>query len=244
VRISLLLLSLACLPCLAQIPDDAENTGGAPPPRAEPVNPQGPAAQQDAESEREKILKAADQLDLIQNNAETTKVAVDNMKDDIARLQAANADLTQQLSDLRAAFDKAEAERTKERQVLVDEVAQLVASRNAEAIHSHHHSAETQPVSDTDTGADATMADTEVHHSAEPAPALSPPADAAPAPAPKRQKGYYHTVESGETLTLICQAFRDQGVNVSIAQVRRANGLTNKSKLRIGQRLFIPQPST
>ena len=233
-RISLLLLSLACLPCLAQIPDDAENTGGAPPPRAEPVNPQGPAAQQDAESEREKILKAADQLDLIQNNAETTKVAVDNMKADIARLQAANADLTQQLSDLRAAFDKAEAERTKERQVLVDEVAQLVASRNAEAIHSHHHTAETQPVSDTD--ADATMA--------APAPPLSPPPDAAPAPAPKRQKGYYHTVESGETLTLICQAFRDQGVNVSLAQVRRANGLTSKSKLRIGQRLFIPQPNT
>jgi hypothetical protein len=242
VRISLLLLSLACLPCLAQIPDDAENTGGAPPPRAEPVNPQGPAAQQDAESEREKILKAADQLDLIQNNAETTKVAVDNMKADITRLQAANANLTQQLSDLRAAFDKAEAERTKERQVLVDEVAQLVASRNAEAIHPHHHTAETQPVSDT--GADATMADTEVHPSAAPAPAPSPPPDAAPAPAPRRQKGYYHTVESGETLTLICQAFRDQGVNVSVAQVRRANGLTSRSKLRIGQRLFIPQPST
>ena len=241
-RISLLLILLAAIPCRAQIPDDAENTGGAPPPRAEAVNPQGPAAQQDAESDRERILKASDELDSIQSNSEATKAEVDNMKDQITRLQAANAQLTQDLADLRAAFDKAEADRTKERQVLVDEVAQLVASRTAETTHTHHHPAETQPAGD-DGGATATAsADTEIHHA--PPPSLAPPPDnPPPAPAPKRQKGYYYTVQSGESITMICQAYRDQGVKVTVASVLRANGLTSKSKLHPGQKLFIPKPT-
>jgi LysM repeat protein len=31
-------------------------------------------------------------------------------------------------------------------------------------------------------------------------------------------------------------------VNVTVAQVRRANGLTAKSTLKTGQKLFIPKP--
>ncbi len=82
---------------------------------------------------------------------------------------------------------------------------------------------------------------TEVHRDASaPASDLAPPPD--PAPAPKPQKGYYHVVENGETLTMICAAYRDQGVKVSIAQVRKANGLTEKSVLKAGQKLFIPKP--
>jgi LysM repeat protein len=242
VRISLLLLSLLCLPGWGQIPDDPDTTQA---PRALPA---GPAAAQDAEASREKLLKAADNLDLIQSNAETTKVAVDGMKSDIAALQASNADLKQQLAALQAAFDKAEAERTKERQVLVDEVAQLVASRNASASRSsakRHEDAlaETTDVHAPDgvSAAGESAPETEIHHDAtDTGTDLAPPAD--PVPPPKPQKGYYHTVESGETLTMICAAYRDQGVKVSVAQVKKANGLTGKSVLKVGQKLFIPKP--
>ncbi len=37
---------------------------------------------------------------------------------------------------------------------------------------------------------------------------------------------------------------RNNGVNVTVAQIRKANGLTEKSILKPGQKLFIPKPGT
>jgi len=96
---------------------------------------QDPGAQQDAEAAREKLLKASDQLDNIQANSESTRQAVEGMKTDVVKLQADvtslqadNSALKQQVADLQAAFEKSEATRAKERQVLLDSVAQMIAS--------------------------------------------------------------------------------------------------------------------
>jgi hypothetical protein len=270
-KIFALVPALFSLPFLApaQVPDPG--TGQYP--RALPDTESGPGAQQDAEAEREKILKAADQLDLIESNSEATKLSVDNMKadlvktqSDITELQAANAALKQQVADLQAALDKSEADRAKARGVLLDEVAAMITARNSGAPkaspHKHHE--------DNDATTDTPPPSTEVHaHDIEPtvgeaansdpastggadkpsheiadttAPSLAPPPEDSPPPKP--QKGYYHVVESGETLTMICAAYRDQGVAVSISQVRKANGLTRNSVLKVGQRLFIPKPGT
>jgi LysM repeat protein len=61
-------------------------------------------------------------------------------------------------------------------------------------------------------------------------------------PPPKPQKGYYHVVAAGETLTLICEAYRENGVMVTVSQIRKANGLTEGTSLKPGQKLFIPKP--
>jgi LysM repeat protein len=222
---------------------------------------QDPAMIQDTEAARAKLLKAADELDMIQANAETNKAAIDAMKADIAHLQSDNADLKQQLSALQATLDKAEADRAKERQALLDEVADLVAKNNAPhgAAPRHHETGDDAVSNPTEghTSPKNELAETDpsstgpVHHSSsgdsgattetDSAPTAD---DAAPAPAPKpkAQKGYYHVVESGETLTMICQAYRDNGVKVSLTQVRRANGLTSKSVLKVGEKIFIPKP--
>jgi LysM repeat protein len=257
VRIPTVFLTLLfVLPCRAQIPDtgNQEDTGMPPGPgeaaQAYPVAQPAPAVAQQAEAEREKLLKAADQIDLLQSNSELTKAEVDSMKNDIAQLQASNADLKQQLAALQAALDKAEAERAKERQVLVDEVASLVASRAGDTPKpvKHHHAddADSPDSSSTEVHgkpvADDGSSSSSTHATSPDDSSLTPPPD--PAPAPKPQKGYYHTVESGETLTMICQAYRDQGVKVSVSQVRKANGLSSGSVLKVGQRLFIPQPGT
>jgi LysM repeat protein len=250
VRILLLLPALLYIawPCQAQIPDDPE-TGTQSAPRAQPADipVSAPAAAQDAEASREKLLKAADQIDLIESNAETSKVALDGMKADIAQLQADNTDLKQQIADLKTTIDKMEADRAKERQVLIDQVAQLIAASKRPHGVALAETASHPHASDSDTASGDGSA-SEVHHAAEDSPDtsaapsgdLAPPAD--PAPAPKPQKGYYHTVESGETLTMICAAYRDQGVKVTVSQVRKANGLSPESVLRIGQKLFIPKP--
>jgi LysM repeat protein len=208
---------------------------------------------QDTEAAREKLLKAADELDMIQANAETSRVAIDGMKADIAHLQADNADLKQQLAALQATLDQSEAGRTKERQALLDEVAALIAKNNApHGITLHHHEPADDAATDTTevhTSIKNEVAETDAssgpaqHASAEADSAAATDPASTDAPKPKPQKGYYHVVESGETLSMICEAYRDEGVKVTTAQVRKANGLTAKSVLKAGQKLFIPKPS-
>lgn len=205
-----------------------------------------PGAQQDAEAAREKLLKAADQLDMIESNSEATKTSLDSMKTDIARLQEQNTALKQQLADLQAAFDKSETAHAKERQVLLDEVAKMVAAGKGPAKPAKKkETAALPPPADVPASVAATTsaANTEAvpNTGAEPSPAPTPTADPAP---PKPQKGYYHVVEAGETLSLICSAYRQQGINVTIAEVQKANGLTDKSVLKVGQKIFIPKPGT
>ncbi len=265
------------LPCAGQVPDPgtagqyppaegpytgAGNGGSGPVYHAQPAD--GPGAAQDAEAAREKLLKASDELDLIESNAEANKVTLEGMKSDITQLQSENAALKQQLAalqeqsaTLQAALDRAEAARAKEREALIGEVADLLASKNVGGSRSlgHHHKS-----SEADT--DAAESSTEVHGAPDHATdtgsedeadhvkiaandtgggALAPPPDDSP---PKPEKGYYHVVESGETLSMICSAYREQGVKVSVSQVMKANGLTSHSMLKVGQKLFIPKPGT
>jgi len=50
--------------------------------------------------------------------------------------------------------------------------------------------------------------------------------------------GYYHTVETGESLSLIAKRFQ-----VPIHDIVKANDLTNPDNLIKGQKLFIPDPN-
>ena len=82
-------------------------------------------------------------------------------------------------------------------------------------------------------------------------PSLAPPPDNSAgdsagdiAPPPPKEKGYYHVVASGETVSMIAAAFRDQGVKVTVSQIRKANGLTPDSVLKPGEKLFVPKPGT
>jgi LysM repeat protein len=218
---------------------------------------QDPGAQQDAEAAREKLLKAEDEIDNIQANSETSKTAVDGMKTDVAALQADvtklqndNAALRQQLADLQASLDQFKAEQIKARQTLIDNVAGMLAADKA----STKKKKET-PDSETKT---ETSVETQTPDTRTETPGLAPPPDAPSAssnggdaatsadntPPPKPQKGYYHVVASGETLTMICAAYRDNGVKVTVSQIRKANGLTEDSVLKTGQKLFIPKPGT
>jgi regulator of replication initiation timing len=214
---------------------------------------------QDAEAAREKILKASDQIDLMETNSEATKTAVDAMKTQIAKLQDDNTALKQQLADLQAAFDKAEAAHAQERQTMIDEVAKLIASNKSGTKTSGHKK---EPIADTPVKTLEPDADTEkkpaaaAHEttaaadpasgaSATPSTASTPAATGAATddtPPPKPQKGYYHIVATGETLTLICTAYREQGIKVTVGAIQKANGLTDKSVLKVGQKLFIPKP--
>ena len=216
---------------------------------------QDPGSRQDAEAAREKLLKAADALDNIQANSETTKASVDGMKNDVAtlqqtvtKLQGDNAALRQQLTDLQTAFDQYKDEQLKSRQKLIDDVAGLITASKGSTKPAKAKSAP----ADTETPVAAKKMESQP--SAE---SLAPPPDKSPEtttastpaadntpPPPKPQKGYYHVVAPGETLTMIVAAYKENGVNVTVSQVRKANGLTESSGVKAGQKLFIPKPGT
>jgi LysM repeat protein len=235
VKITALFAGVLCLalPLRAQVPDD-------------------PGASQDAEAAREKILKAADQLDMMEGNAEATRTSVESLKAEMAALQADNAALKQQMASLQDALQKAEEARAKERQVLLDEVAKLLASKSSGPIHP----AKKKVVAEEDTSL-APPPDTPASTPAKPqvaADTSSAPAQAgdsasdtdaaADTPPPKPRKGYSYTVEAGQTLSMICAAYRAEGVPVTVSEVRKANGLSEASVLKPGQTLFIPKPGT
>jgi LysM domain len=220
---------------------------------------QDPGAQQDAEAAREKLLKAEDQLDNIQANSEATRTSIDGMKTDVATLQATvtklqsdNAALRQQVVDLQAALDQFKADQIKARQTLIDNVADMIASGKGSSAKPAKKKKDAQASEATaETSVQPKTPDAQA-----PAANLAPPpdttspspnaaatADNTPAPV-KPQKGYYHVVAFGETLTMICAAYRENGVNVTVSEVRKANGLTEKSVLKAGQKLFIPKPGT
>lgn len=200
-----------------------------------------PGTAQDEEAARQKLLKAADQLDLLQTNSEATRAEVDGFKQQLAQLQQQNAtlqqqntDLQQQITALKDAFTKSEEARVKERQILLDEVAKMVAAGSAKPKKKPAASASTSsstPAPPPDTNVPAK-------------PEVTATTDTSDQTAPPVQKGYYHIVGEGETLTMIANAYRAQGVRVSVADIQKANNLTDTSILQVGQKLFIPKPGT
>lgn len=63
-----------------------------------------------------------------------------------------------------------------------------------------------------------------------------------PAKPARDENGYEHIVKSGETISAIVAAFREQGVKVTLKQVLDANPGLNPTKLKVGQKIFIPEP--
>ncbi len=55
-------------------------------------------------------------------------------------------------------------------------------------------------------------------------------------PTPAKQTGYNHTVESGQTLSLIAREYK-----TTVSEIMRANNLSNADQLRVGMVLFIPE---
>lgn len=54
------------------------------------------------------------------------------------------------------------------------------------------------------------------------------------------QEGYYYIIKKNDTLSMVAQAYREQGIKVTSTQIAEANPNVNPAKLRVGQKIFIP----
>lgn len=79
-----------------------------------------PAAAEDAEAERRKILKAADQVDRMDT-------AVDDMKSRVAALERLLEEMKQESNSLRESLANAAAQSKKEKDSLLEEVSKMLA---------------------------------------------------------------------------------------------------------------------
>lgn len=55
-------------------------------------------------------------------------------------------------------------------------------------------------------------------------------------------KGFEHTVKSGDTLSGIVQAYKEQNIKVTKEQIMAANPGLVPEKMRLGQKIWIPAP--
>ncbi|MDB6110847.1 MAG: Peptidoglycan-binding LysM, partial [Pedosphaera sp.] len=66
-----------------------------------------------------------------------------------------------------------------------------------------------------------------------------------PVSAPKGDEtGFTYQVKPGDSLSIIAQAYREQGVKVSVSQILAANPGLDATKLKSGQKIFIPAPKS
>jgi LysM repeat protein len=78
---------------------------------------------------------------------------------------------------------------------------------------------------------------------AAPAPRAEPERTEKPPESSPERRGYEYTIKADDTLSAILQAYREKGVKTSLKQVLDANPTLNPNKLRVGQKVFIPDPS-
>jgi LysM repeat protein len=72
-------------------------------------------------------------------------------------------------------------------------------------------------------------------------PPSAPAGDAGSSGAPG-DKGFEHIIASGDTLSTIAQAFREKGIKITVDQILKANPKLDATKLKIGQKIWIPAP--
>lgn len=57
------------------------------------------------------------------------------------------------------------------------------------------------------------------------------------------QQGYEYVIQAGDTLTAIVQAYRDDGIKVTVDDILKANPGLKPTALQIGQKVFVPAPA-
>lgn len=62
------------------------------------------------------------------------------------------------------------------------------------------------------------------------------------APASGDQRGWEYTIEPDNTLSAVAQAYRKQGIKISVDDILKANPGLDPKKLKVGQVIFIPEP--
>lgn len=168
-------------------------------------------------------------------NYETLKGHVDDLlaaqKDMNLRLQALSKEIAElriqmnkptgnyaSAEDLKAlsqAVQEIDKKREADKELILKEMERLGKTISATPTPIAHESSHDRPKQSGDTGTSTPNAD---------------------------QTGFYYIVKKDDYLSLIAQAYREQGIKVTTQQIIDANPNLNPKKLIVGTKIFIPAP--
>ena len=58
-----------------------------------------------------------------------------------------------------------------------------------------------------------------------------------------KQNGYWQVLGKGDTISAIAKAYQDKGIKVTVKQILDANPGLDPKNLKVGQKIWIPQPA-
>ena len=159
------------------------------------------------------VQRLGENFDIVSENQAKLEAKVAALEGSLKSFE----DLKAEIAGLRAENERLRVQQAELRKQIVDDITAKIAKMNIGG--SVSAPAPAQPVMRpvNTAGRNATP----------------PPAPAAPAPT---GSGYNHIVEARQTLSEIAR-----GYGVTVAAIKQANGLKSDN-LRIGQKLFIPDP--
>jgi LysM repeat protein len=68
-------------------------------------------------------------------------------------------------------------------------------------------------------------------------------ADPGPGAGPKTSdEGFWYEIKPNDTFSKVAAAYREQGVKVTSDQIAKANPNVDSTKLKVGQKIFVPAP--
>ena len=168
---------------------------------------------QDAATE-ERLNKLSAQIDVLIDAKETLNKKIDDLQSQIR-------DLQNQVS--KPTGNYASADDVKQ---LADAIKQVDKARQADNEHVVQELQNLGKSLNSSTRRNSTVS----------TPAVTPEAHAGP------QKGYDYVVQQGDTLAAIVKAYREKNIKVTVQQVLEANPGLKANNMRVGQKIFIPEP--
>lgn len=136
-----------------------------------------PAAREDEEMARQKLLKASDSIEDMRQQFEQIKLELENARKDLAEIRAQQQQLNKQDEKLADAIIKVDQARTNDRKEILDEIRK--AAQSAGAASSSPSTASAPSKSETTVTSESGS----------------------------HEKGYEHVVEKGHTLSAIAKAY-------------------------------------
>jgi LysM repeat protein len=168
--------------------------------------------------------EAEENYNTLKGHVDDLIAAQESQAKEILALRKEIAELRVQISQPSSNYASAEALKR-----VADAVEQLAKKSEADKalILETIHAAATAPIA----------------HGAAPKPL---PADHGAAGANADQSGFYYTIKKDDSLGLIVQGYRDQGIKVTVKEIEDANPNVNPAKLIVGRKIFIPakEPAT
>lgn len=155
-----------------------------------------------------------------------TQEQLDRLRAEVTALQSANVELQKRLTDVQ-----------KDLQELRMQMAK--PSGNYAGAEDVKDLAEAIKEVDRKRAADMKTVQAEFDRLAKVAASAPPPVTERSAPA---QSGFKYVIQSGDTLSAIVTAYRNENVKVTVDDVLKANPGLKATSLRVGQEIFIPNP--